>query len=168
MDKDILTGTRYLIYHVRAYVETFDLLENNPASASWNIYSIMTLETHLIHARALIDFILPPKTSRDTDITAKDYINNYKDNLDPEDKKFLCCQRDLIGQRLLHITTKPAPNLISNHRWHYGRIARILKSSLIDFINNAPQEIFFGNIQNECSNLLSNIKNSNKITWSDT
>lgn len=167
MEKDLLTGTRYLIYHIRAYVETFDLLENNSSPNFWSIYSIMTLETHLSHARALIDFVMP-KNLRNTDITANDYVNNFNPNLDPEDKKFLCLQKDLIGQRLLHITTKPAPKLISNNRWQYGRISSLLKPILIDFIKKVPIELFFGNIQKESLDFLSDIKVSNKIAKSDT
>ena len=73
-DNNLQTGSDYLEYHIRMYVETLLWLRDHECDANREIYYWNAiLEDNLIHARLLIDFVCKTQ-ARSDDILAIDYF----------------------------------------------------------------------------------------------
>jgi hypothetical protein len=62
----------------------------------------MIIESFLIHARNLIDFLYPPATSKPDDILSTDYNDNWSEKIPEYFKK----ERERIHKRLAHISRR--------------------------------------------------------------
>jgi hypothetical protein len=115
------------------------------------------LEDYLIHARILINFICK-SNSRDDDVIAVDYFHDLPGKFKPSQDNFLMDLADRIGGCLVHITTKPMPDLKSQQNWPIDDIASRLNPVLMRFLRNAPESRLAVGVRNDCINHLSKVR----------
>jgi hypothetical protein len=151
-------GATYLRYHIRMYVETFQFLELNLSSPhSWDTHRNATLESHLIHARALINFVCKARDRKD-DILAMSYFHDLPPNFSTVNDGFLSKQSNDIGGLLVHITTKAIPKLKSEQEWPIMEIAIKLRDLLESFFYNVPDDCFPEDVKKDCLELLNKFR----------
>ncbi len=149
-DHELKIASDYFEYHVRMLVETYLWLRNkNSHGGSWDTVGNAILEDFHIHARALIQFIQPPKP-RDDDVIALDFFHDNKSAYTPINDSFLNDWADKIGGHLVHITTKPMPALKSQQQWPIDDIVILLKPRLIAFLNAISDSRLATDIRNDC------------------
>jgi len=130
---DLRMGSMYLAYNIKVYIETLMFItENMYAFICYDTKLNSILETHLLHARNLINFLKYDRKDRSTDITAYDYFWNGQFIELPTQNAYLKEQADIISNHLLHITSKPVPNLISQFEWPI----RLVSDPLIEGLEN--------------------------------
>jgi len=147
---ELKIASDYFEYHVRMLVETYLWLRNkNGQGGSWDTVGNAILEDFLIHARALIQFIQPPKP-RDDDVIAIDYFYDKPNKYLPKPDSFLNHWADNIGGFLVHITKKPMPDLKSQQQWPIDDIVILLKPGLISFLNAVSDSRLATDVRKDC------------------
>jgi hypothetical protein len=129
--EELNQASNKLEYHVKGYAQTFLWLHdwrlrNLPSSLQSNT----TLDSHLIHARLLIFFLM--SKSQSTDVNASDFLNDPSE-FEPLDNSILDEWRKKINVRHAHLTAKNLTEIISDFKWDIGEIARNLVPLLLDF-----------------------------------
>ena len=129
--QELEQASNKLEYHVKGYAQTFLWLHdwrlrNLPSSLQSNT----TLDSHLIHARLLIFFLM--NKSKSTDVNASDFLHNPSE-FKPLDNSTLDEWRKRINIRHAHLTAKNLTELISDFKWDIGEIATNLVPLLVDF-----------------------------------
>ncbi len=163
-DEQLYTGSIYLRYHVKMYVETLLSIQSQPTPLGWQTQYNAILDSHLIHARILINF-LNTSSSRKTDVCAIDYFYVEQSQFDLVIDEFLKNQVEKIGGNLVHITTKPMPYLKSEQPWPVDEIKRKLVPLLKTFFYVVPENKMVDGLKDECLNYLSMLS-TNKISVS--
>jgi len=154
-DDELRSGSYYLRYHIRMYIETLHWLQDlhHNAPEGWNTVWNAILENHLIHARVLIDFL--SKTSGfESDILAIDFFYDQLQTFHRLDNPSLGKQKERIGGRLVHITTKIEQGIISQTKWPTDEIASILIDALKEFLYKVPEHRLADRVKTECLDLL--------------
>ena len=148
-DEDLRFAARYLIYHVRMYVETLLWLQSHERLDVWDTVRNAILETHLVHERVLIHFICK-STAPDTDVLAIDYFHDSPNDFHLVQDDFLKSQADTIGGQLVHLTIKAMPKLKSEQEWQIRDTAAKLVSALKEFLSVVKESRFAKEIRVEC------------------
>lgn len=155
-DNDLCTGSTYLRYHVKMYVETLLWLQDHPTSPEYfDVVRNAILEDHLVHTRVLINF-LRNERSRSTDLIASDYTE-FQNTLSPSQDGSLISQKDDIGGFLVHITTKPIPKLKSEQEWFIKNTSCILIPYLEKFLDAVPDNLLAKNVKTDCQTQLNRL-----------
>jgi len=157
-DADLRTGSDYLEYHVRMYIETLLWLRDQhesgkPEGTLWNA----VLEAYLVHARILIDFLYKSNSRYDDDVIAVHYFHDLPVSFNPLPNTDLEDWAKEIGGRLVHITTKPMPALKSQQKWPIDDIASGLIPTLMDFLKVVPDALLADGVREDCKNHLSKV-----------
>jgi hypothetical protein len=131
--EELKQASNKLEYHVKGYTQTFLWLRdwrlrNLPSSLQSNT----TLDSHLIHARLLISFMM--RKSMTTDVNASDFLDDPS-KFKPLNNAILDEWRKKINVRHAHLTAKNLTKLISDFKWDIVEIARNLVPLLIDFFD---------------------------------
>lgn len=156
---ELKKGSDYLEFHVRMYVETYNELISEEEVKGWNTKHNCFLESHLLHARALIEFFLLPSDSKNypTDLRAADYIEDWNVNNLKIDLKFLKSWKKSIGGIQLHLTSTDSSFLISQREWPISEIFNNLHPMIVKFMNLVPKEKVDLTSQKETIQILDNI-----------
>ena len=162
-DAQLAITAKHLIYHIRMYVETFLWLQNNPRPDGWDTVRNGVLESHLIHARILINFLQYEKPKYKTDVIAVNYLDDLQNDLLPLKQEFLKDQGEKIGGQLVHLTTK-SDLLKSEQEWQIGKIAISLIPAIQEFLNAAPNHKLSTKINNECKELIKRISSKSSAS----
>jgi hypothetical protein len=138
--EELKQASNKLEYHVKGYAQTFLWLRdwrlrNLPSSLQSNT----TLDSHLIHARLLIFFLM--SKSQPTDVNASDFLDNPS-QFEPLNNSTLDEWRMKINARHAHLTVKNLTELISDFKWDIGEIARNLVPLLTDFFEETRSPKF--------------------------
>jgi hypothetical protein len=157
-DEVLRTASDYLEYHVHMYVDTLvfisaRLAQSAPRDLAWNA----TLESHLVHARLIIDFLRKPQ-GREDDVLAIDFFHDLPDTYPLPEDEFLKSWADNVGGRLVHITTKPMPALKSRQEWPIMEIAQRLKPWLHEFLRVVPDSRLVAGAREQCLSHLAKLK----------
>lgn len=155
-DQQLEFSSRHLIYHIRMYVETFLWLQSHSRPKDWDTAWNAVLESHLIHARVLINFLQYEKPKYKTDVIALNYLHNLQDASLPLQHKFLKDQSEKIGGQLVHLTTK-SPLLKSEQEWQIGEITMNLIPAIQNFLNVVPNHRLPTKINEECKEIIKKI-----------
>jgi hypothetical protein len=148
-DEQLQFASRYLIYHIKMYVETLLWLHDHSKPDIWDTVRNSVIETHLVHERILINFICNG-TARDTDVLAVDYFSDTPNTFYPRTDDFLREQAQNIGSQLVHLTTKPMPKLKSQQEWFIRETSEKLIPALKTFLYKVSENKFPTNIKLEC------------------
>lgn len=148
-DEQLRIGSKYFIYHVKMYVETLLWLQSQERPDGWDTIRNAIIETHLVHERVLINFICN-STARDTDLLAIDYFHDVPSIFYPPQDDFLNGQASRIGGQLVHLTTKPMPNLKSEQDWQIRETAKKLVPALQIFLYKVSEPRFPDNVKIAC------------------
>jgi hypothetical protein len=129
--EELKQASNKLEYHVKGYAQTFLWLRdwrlrNLPSSLKSN----SILDSHLIHARLLIFFLMTK--SQSTDVNASDFLDDPS-AFKPLNNSTLDEWRQKINVRHAHLTAKNLTELISDFKWDIGEIARNLVPLLLEF-----------------------------------
>lgn len=164
-DDELKIASDYFEYHVRMLVETYLWLRNkNSHGGSWDTVGNAILEDFLIHARALIQFV-SKSDGRPDDVIALDFFHNNKGAYAHMNDSFLNDWADKIGGHLVHITTKPMPNLKSQQQWPIDEIVILLKPGLVAFLNVVLESRLASDVRKDCCSHLAKL-NPPKISVS--
>jgi len=129
--EELKQASNKLEYHVKGYAQTFLWLRDwRLRTLPSSLQSNATLDSHLIHARLLIFFLM--SKSQSTDVNASDFLDDpseFKPLNDPDLDEW----RKKINVRHSHLTAKNLTELISDFKWDIGEIAGNLVPLLMDF-----------------------------------
>jgi len=155
-DNELQSASKYLIYHVRMYVETKIWLDANQLTSArnWETVWNAVLEDHLVHARVLIHFLSKDKKGHPTDVLALDYFYDNPSLFSLLTDAFLKSQADDIGGQMVHLTTKAMPLLKSNQNWPIDNIMGKLIPVLQNFFLLVPSSRLGAGIKTECLSYL--------------
>lgn len=157
-DNELRLASRYFVYHLKMYIETFNWLhENQEKNSGWNTIRNAMLEDHLIHARVLINFFFP-KSPRIDDVIITDYINFAPGIPNIIDCNFLNNQVDIIGGQLVHLTKKQLPITKSDKSWPISEIKNNLVPLITRFIDFVPDDRLYKNVKEDCQSILLSLK----------
>ena len=138
------------------YVETYQWLEDNPEKPDgWDTERNSILEAHLVHARVLINFFFP-QSKRDDDVLVADYIHEFN-SMNNVNVDFLRTQAKDIGGKLVHLTLKPKPYLMSEKEWQILEIVKNLVPIINSFLKNVPESKFEEDKLTESKEILSDL-----------
>ena len=155
---ELKLGSHYLRYHLKMYTETLLELQDNSSAISWDTVGNAVLEDHLVHARALIDFLSKDYSkSREDDILAVAFFLDVPSLFTPFQDKFLIDQAQDIGGQAIHITKKSMPNLRSQKDWPIREIAKRLAPALKSFFTIAPEAKLADNVKRDCLGYLARL-----------
>jgi len=144
-------ASRYLVYHVRMYVETLLWLQSNKDKPDgWATVRNAMIEAHLVHSRILINFICNANSQYQTDVLAFDYFHDTSSIFTPLQSEFLKNQANDIGGQLVHLTTKPMPKLKSEQEWLIRETADELVPALKEFFTKVSETRFEKDVKSEC------------------
>lgn len=160
--EELKKGSDYLEFHVRMYIETHNELISEEEVKKWNTKHNCFLESHLLHARVLIEFFTTaPKSKKyQTDLTASDYIENWNVNYLEYlkiDLEFLKSCKKSIGGIQLHLTSTDSSFLISQREWPITELFNNLHPMIVKFMNLVPKEKVDLTSQKETIRILDNI-----------
>jgi hypothetical protein len=132
------------------FVETYLWLQERRIEGKskdfiWNAI----LEDFLIHGRALIHFVTK-SNGRDNDVIALDFFHDNINLYPLFSESFLDEWADNIGSRLVHVTTKPMPNLKSQQSWPIDNIVNLLAPGLISFLNAVSGTRLATDVKKDC------------------
>ena len=150
-NKKLQFASRYLVYHVRMYVETLLWLQSNKEKPDgWDGIRNAIIEAHLVHSRILINFICNENSQYPTDVLGLDYFHDTSNIFIPLQSEFLKEQANNIGGQLVHLTTKPMPKLKSEQEWPIKPIANELVPALKVFFGKVSEIRFEKDAKFEC------------------
>lgn len=133
------------------YVETLLWLQNQPIPNGWDTVRNAVLEDHLVHARALINFLgIGDACPREDDVVAEDYFHDAPNVFRPLHDTFLSKQAQAIGGQAVHITKKSMPNLRSQKDWPIPEIAKNLVPVLKTFLIEVPETRLSDGVRQHC------------------
>jgi hypothetical protein len=164
-NNELTHASTYFAYHIKMYVETFLLLKNLPVPSTWDTKRNAILENHLVHARALINFLEARQSNKSrkalTDVHAEDYFDDPSP-YHPLNNSFLGNRADEIGGLLLHIAKKGGLLKKSERDWYIGPIADELVPALRYFLLMVPDSKLADNVKTKSLIELDKIPPSNK------
>jgi hypothetical protein len=147
--QDLHIASDYFEYHVRMYVETLQALDEHPVEIfGWNTKRNAILESHLVHARALIDFVCKTQGRRTGDVWAGDYIKNG--DYIPSDCDELKEIAKQIGGQLVHITYKASPRKKSEQNWPVKRLTELLLPLIKQFLHIVSDDTVAKDVKADC------------------
>ncbi|MBL8079320.1 MAG: hypothetical protein JNM55_15250 [Anaerolineales bacterium] len=150
-DEKLQFASRYLVYHVRMYVETLLWLQSNKDKPDgWATIRNAMIEAHLVHSRILINFICNADSHYPTDIIALDYFHDMPYIFIPLQSEFLKNQANDIGGQLVHLTTKPMPKLKSEQEWFIRETTDKLIPALQGFFIKVSETRFEKEVKSAC------------------
>lgn len=152
-DEQLKIATQYFIYHVKMYVETLLWLLTHPRPNGWDTVRNAILESHLIHARVLINFLCN-NSGRKTDVIASDYFYDSPDDYIPKSAAILEIHSQMIGGQLVHLTSKAMPQLKSEQEWYIEETAIELEHLVRRFIVSVKECRFSTPAKSMCMELL--------------
>jgi hypothetical protein len=163
---ELKIGSDYFEYHFRMYAETYIWLSKNKDNDFWNTERNAFIDAHLIHARALINFLgVPPTNNRwKTDMYALDFFHDCPELFSPISNQFLSEQSKNIGGKLVHITKNAIPNLKSQQHWPITTMAFEIIESIEKFLNVVPETRLENDVKKSSNSLISQLKNSIRNT----
>jgi hypothetical protein len=133
------------------YVETLMwLLDYQESPKNLDMVRNAILEDHLVHTRVLINFISSDNNQRPTDVIASDYFHDTPNVFRESHDSFLDNQVKSIGGHLVHITTKPMPQLKSEQEWCIRETSDRLIPYLNTFLTEVPEKRLALNARSEC------------------
>lgn len=139
-DETLKTGSDYLEYIVNMYVHTRLWLRKHDAENKGpSLEKNAVLESHLVHARILIEFLSKEESSWPDDVLAVDFFHDSPDSYNVLDDEVLDDWVAKIGKRLVHITTEPMPTLKSEQGWKLDEMAGRLIPALRRFVEAVPE-----------------------------
>jgi len=150
-DEQLQIGSAYFSYHVRMYVETLLWLQNNQGNPGrWDTIRNSVIEAHLVHARILINFLCNLSSRYDSDVLATHYFHDSPTLYKPINDGVLKNNVGNIGNRLVHLTTKPMPKLKSEEEWQVGEIAIRLTPIIKKFLGIVRETRFSKIVKDRC------------------
>lgn len=148
--EDLQTGSDYLRYHIKMYVDTFHYL-HEPNPSGWNMLWNAVEEDHFVQVRILINFLSDSNgRNRKDDVLAMDYFHDQTEKFNPLDDEFLLNVQKRIGEDLVHITTHPMPKLKSENIWSIDEISTHLVPFIVGFLNNVPENRLKAGVKSDC------------------
>jgi hypothetical protein len=158
-DSELQIASHYLRYHIRMYVETLLDLQGYSLSIGWDTFGNAILEDHLVHARALINFMTKcDSNSRKDDVLAEDYFHNCPDIFSPLQDAFLISQAQDIGGQVVHITKKAMPKLRSQKDWPIREIAKRLAPAIETFLVVVSETKLADRVKQDCLSYVASLR----------
>ena len=130
----LISASDYLDYDVDMLLATGKWLHSNPRG---DLISNAVLESFLIHARTLIEFL--SREGRGNAVRAPDFFDGEPEgSYVPDVSPFLQTTKDRISTHLAHLTTEPLHDLRSTIGWDVKRIILDLWAALTPFYEAVP------------------------------
>ena len=137
LDETLRLGSDYLEYHVNMYASTFVWLSEHREEKS--VEKNAVLESHLVNARILIDFLHKTDSHYANDVLAIDFFHDMTNAFTAPNDAVLTGWARNIGKRAVHITTEPMPDLKSEQEWDIAEIAEHLVPLMRQFMEDVPE-----------------------------
>ena len=147
--EQLLIASKFLVYHIKMYVETLLWLQQHEKPSSWDTIRNAVLESHLVHERVLINFVCYLTPKQEMDVLAVHYFSESPNDFHPPQDDVLNNQAKNIGGQLVHLTVK-STQLKSEQEWSIRETANKLVPVLEEFFSNVAESKVPNSVRVEC------------------
>src|SRR5437763_63202 len=133
------TAHEHISYEIQMFVQSYKKLRHGNLDQYENN---STLETFLIHARCLLDFLYPPKNFKPDDVLADDFFinqNTLRDAL-PVSLSISAYLKRRAGKEIVHLTYNRLNLTPQQKQWQPTDIHDQLTSALAIFFEKLTEE----------------------------
>jgi hypothetical protein len=149
----------YFEHHLRMYVDTYVWLQQIITNIrEKDLISNAMADAHVVHMRAIAQFLSKKDSNYETDVLAVDYFFDNPEDYEPLEDEFLAEWARNVGSWIVHITTVPMPTLVSEMAYPFPKIFRRLLRAVFEFLEIVPTGRFPEKHREACLNHLQRIR----------